>query len=99
MVVNTLGLGKGSNTSLQMETEQFPSKPMTSSLIEGYRVRSLGSTSRFSAGRLIWLPAALCTSVLHQGAAVLWDSSHKSVLQGPLLATSKDFYSLLTFKG
>lgn len=62
MVVNTLELGKGSNTSLQMETEQFPSKLMTSSLIEEYRVRSLDSISCFSAGRLIWLPAALCTT-------------------------------------
>lgn len=78
MVLNTLELGKGSNTSLQMETEQFPSKLMTSSLIEGCRVTSLGSTSRFSAGRLVWLPAALCTNELHCSGALLTNQLTKA---------------------
>lgn len=61
-VVNTLELGKGSNTSLQMETEQFPSTPMTSSLIRG---QIFGQYIVF----LSWTPDLAAYSSEHQHVA------------------------------
>lgn len=60
--VNTVELGKASNTNLQMEMEQFPSKPMTSSVIRG---QVFGQHSAF----LSWTPDVAAYSSEHQRVA------------------------------